>query len=89
MIAAIANQEPRIGTSKRNIDEPISTATSTTSRTIRERRYESKYSARDIGVAMSRLRRCFRRWSTMGNPSPQMPPPMMFMPSRPGITKSM
>ena len=44
---------------------------------------------RDIGVAIRRLSSFLRRASTMAKPTPQMLPPMMFMPSRPGMTKSM
>ena len=44
---------------------------------------------RDIGVAASRLStRRLRAW-TMEKPMPHIPVPMMFMPSRPGISQSM
>ena len=55
----------------------------------RESTNDARYCGRDIGVAISRLSRCFRRASTIANPSPQMPLPIRFMPSRPGTTKSM
>ena len=55
----------------------------------RERMKLNRYSPRDIGVAMRRLSSFFLRASTIAKPTPQMPLPMRFMPSSPGITKSM
>src|SRR5439155_24345230 len=57
--------------------------------TRREQRKESRYCTRDMGVANSRLRSFLLRAVTIANPSPQMLEPMRFMPSNPGIRKSM
>ena len=44
---------------------------------------------RDIGVAMSRFISLRRRASTIAKPMLQIEPPIKFIPSRPGIKKSM
>ena len=88
-IAPSCTIEPRTGTSKASIANPSTTAISSTRKTSRESTKESRYSRRDIGVATRRFSRCLRRASTIEKPIPHMPPPMMFMPSRPGMRKSM
>ena len=42
-----------------------------------------------MGVATIRFSSLRDRAITMPNPSPHMPVPMMFMPSRPGTSQSM
>ena len=49
----------------------------------------ARKSVRRIGVAISRLRSLRERISTSTKPTPHIPPLMMFMPSMPGIRKSM
>ena len=44
---------------------------------------------RRMGVAIIRFSSLRDRDATMPNPSPHMPEPMMFMPSRPGTIQSM
>src|SRR6185437_14483357 len=61
MIAAIESSDPRIGTPKNSTAKPSSTPTSIVSITSREITYDARYSARDIGVATSRLSRFLRR----------------------------
>ncbi len=87
-IPARTTREPRTGTPKAITAKPTSSATSTIRKVSRDRTNDARNWGRDIGVAVSRLSRCFRRASTIANPNPQMPLPMRFMPSRPGTTKS-
>jgi len=81
--------EPRSGTPNAQCPKPTSVATSRIRKKSREHRYERRYCARDIGVAISRLSSFLLRAVTIENPSPQMLLPIRFMPSRPGIRKSM
>ncbi len=87
-IAASSRNEPRKGTPNASAPNPSSVTTSRIRKKSRENRNESRYSLRDIGVAMKRLRRRLLRESTMANPIPHTPLPMRFIPSRPGMTKS-
>src|SRR6185312_10618004 len=61
MSPAIENREPRIGTPKNNTAKPSRTPASIVNITNREMTYDARYSARDIGVATSRLSRFLRR----------------------------
>ena len=81
--------DPRRGTPKTRTPNVTSVPTSNTNSESRANKNDSRYSARDIGVATNRLRSFLRRWSTTVNPMPHMLLAIRFIPSRPGTRKSM
>ena len=80
--------EPRSGTPNAQCPNPTRVTTSRIRKTRREHRYDRRYCTRDIGVAINRLSSFLLRAVTMEKPSPQMLLPMRFMPSNPGMRKS-
>ena len=80
---------PRKGTPNTSHPKVAITTISVVRIRMRESRYDARYSARDMGDAISRFSSLRRRASTMLNPMPHIPSPIMFMPSRPGSRKSM
>ncbi len=82
-------RDPLSGTPNAKCPNPTSVTTSRIRKTRREPRNDSRYWERDIGVAMNRFSSFLLLAVTIENPIPQMLPPMRFMPSRPGIRKSM
>ena len=87
--AARAPGEPSIGTPNSRRAKPTSTTSSSPSSTRRAVTRAARYWWRRIGVAISRLSSLRERCTTSVKPMPHMPVPMMFMPSRPGISQSM
>ena len=81
--------DPRKGTPNAQWPNPRSVTISRSRKTRREQRNEKRYCARDIGVAISRLSSFLLRAVTIANPRPQMLEPIRFIPSRPGMRKSM
>ena len=72
--AADQQQQRHLGNQK---DEP------------RDQAWTARKSLRRIGVASNRLNSLRTRMSTMTKPTPNRPPPIRFMPIRPGSRKSM
>src|SRR6267143_3681886 len=85
---ASCQKEPLAGTPKAKCENPRNAPTSITSSRSLQKRNEARYCQRGIGDAMSRLSSFFCRASTIEKPSAHIAELIRFMPSRPGITKS-
>src|SRR5258708_23279628 len=85
---ASCEKEPLAGTPKAKCENPRNAPTSIGNNRSLQKTNEARYCQRGIGDAMSRLSSFFCRASTIQKPSDHIAELIRFMPSRPGITKS-